>query len=190
MWPSDPLPEGWEGWEHAPRRSPDEWPQPGEAPSPPESEPFFKRIDPGIPLSLYNLPTMEQLEAEVRRRSVGQTITDICLDLGVSPGLCDDGGFWNRVMWTIIDYRGSLPKLQWELRRREKQLEKDDWRYPKLPLPERTREGIRHAMGFLIGEPPVDPFAPDPIAYAFPTASEPPAYPPGADPAASATGPP
>jgi hypothetical protein len=111
------------------------------------------------PLSFDTLPSMAQLEAEVRRRPIGQSIVEICRDLGVSPSLCD-GSFWHRVFMAIHCYRGSLGNVVLEMRRRETRFDKEHWKYPKLALPEQTREGIRRVLGFAIGERPVDPFRP------------------------------
>jgi hypothetical protein len=138
-------------------------------------ERLARRIAASQPLTLTTLPSMEAIEAEVRRSPVGRTIAAICRDLGASPALCD-GTFWNRVYDAIRLYRGSLPSLWLELNRRERRFAKEEWKHPGLELPEETRDGIRRVLGFRIGEPPVDPFA---------VAAE-----PGAAVAAAATGPP
>ena len=178
-WSSGPLPEGWEGWEHVPQRSPDEVPPLGQQPEP---EPI--RRGPPLPLTLDNLPSMAQLEAEARRRPIGRTITDICLDLGIAPDLCS-APVWNAVMWAIEDFRGSLGKLIWEMKRRKQQFLHDDWRHPDLPLPELELEGIKQVLGFRIGDRPIDPFG-DP----FDLAAAPWMAASSCPPAAAATGPP
>ena len=163
LWSPGPLPPE---WADLPVRPP-----PAEAP--PQPAPAYHAAW-TPPLTLETLPSLEQLEAEVRRRSVGQTIIDICLDLGVSPSLCS-GPFWNRLLDAIQHYRGALPKLMWEMRRRERRFEKEDWKYPRLPLPEQTLAGIREVLGFRIGEQPVDPFRPALSPYATtPAATGPP----------------
>jgi hypothetical protein len=137
-------------------------PLPAEAP--PEQQPAARPVRgnfPEEPLTLDKLPSMAQLEAEVRRRPIGQTIVAICRDLGISPSLCD-GMFWNRVFMAIHCHRGSLGNIVLEMRRREKRFDKEHWQHPNLALPEQTREGIRSVLGFRIGEPPVDPFRPVP----------------------------
>jgi len=134
-----------------------------------------RRIAASEPLTLDTLPDMEAIEAEVRRSPVGRTIAAICLDLGISPSLCD-GSFWNRLFDAIRLYRGSLASLVLEVRRREKRFEKEEWKHPRLEWPEETRDGIRRVLGFIIGEPPRDPFA---VVTG-----------PGAGVAAAATGPP
>jgi hypothetical protein len=117
-----------------------------------------RRLAASEPLTLDTLPSMEAIEAEVRRSPVGRTIAAICLDLGISPLLCD-GSFWNRLFDAIRLYRGSLGSLVLEVKRREKRFEKEDWKHPRLEWPEETRDGIRRVLGFIIGEPPRDPFA-------------------------------
>ena len=46
------------------------------------------------------MPTPEDLEAQVRRRPLGRTLVDICLDLAVVPGFCA-GPFWNELFDSI-----------------------------------------------------------------------------------------
>ncbi len=159
-------------------------PPPAEAPP---AQPPARPVRPiGLrePLTLDTMPSMEDIEAEVRRRPVGQTIADICRDLGVAPTLCE-GGFWNRLFDAIRWYRGSLGNVVLDMRRREKLLEKEQDKHPNLGLPEQSREGVRRVLGFLIGEPPVDPYRP----VAAPAAQAPVAA-PRAPVAAAATGPP
>jgi hypothetical protein len=123
------------------------------------------------------MPTLEELEAQVRRRPLGRTIVEICLDLAVVPGFCT-GSFWNAVFDGIRLYGGSLDTLRQERTRREQAFckEQDSKRSSDWGWVEMTRDGLRRVLGFCIGEPPVDPFSPL-------TA-------PGAMVAAAATGPP
>src|ERR1700733_7216052 len=134
-----------------------------------------RRIGRNEPLTLDTLPPMEAIEAQVRRRPGGRTIAAICRDLGISPSLCDRL-FWNRLFDAIRLYRGSLPGLVLEVKRREQRFEKEEWKHPGLELPEESRSGIRRVLGSFIGEILVDPFA----AVAGP----------GTPVAAAATGPP
>jgi hypothetical protein len=110
------------------------------------------------PLTLRNLPLMEEIEAQVRRSPVGRTLAAICRDLGISPSLCE-GGFWNRLFDAVRLYRGNVGKLVLEVKRREQRFGREEWRHRELELPEESREGIRRVLGFFIGEPPVDPLA-------------------------------
>jgi len=155
------------------RAAPPPAPAPQAEPPPPRPAP---RRRPGSddPPDPANLPTLEQLEAEIRRRPVGRTIADICRDLAISPSLCE-GSFWNAVFYAIIWYRGNLPRLVLDFRRREVAFEPELNADPNLGLPEETTDGIRRMLGFFIGQPPVTPFWV--------------AVPPGLE-AAEATGPP
>jgi hypothetical protein len=69
----------------------------------PESQPADHTEDP----RLARLPTAEEIAAEVRRRPVGAVITDICRDLGITPGQCDRA-FWDELCHAINAYGGSL----------------------------------------------------------------------------------
>jgi hypothetical protein len=106
------------------------------------------------------MPTPEDLERQVRRRSLGRTIGEICLDLAVVPGFCT-GTFWNDVFTLMWQFGGSVAGLMREKTRRreafirehEKKLD-STWDWLQL-----DRDAIRQILGFFIGEPPVDPFA-------------------------------
>ena len=117
-----------------------------------------RRPDPDEAFDPDTLPTIEQLQAEIRRRPIGRALADICSDLGVSPSLCD-GNLWFAITCALMWYRGNLPRLMKEFRRREVHFcntEAD--RNPALGWPEPTRDGIRRVLGFFIGEAPVVPF--------------------------------
>jgi hypothetical protein len=131
------------------RKAPLPAPRPEHPPEPKTPRPL---------LTLGNLPTAQEIEAEVRRRPIGRTIAAICLDLAISPSLCT-GPFWNALFEAIQDYRGSLTVVITEFGRREDHFDTEDWQSGDLPWPERTREGVREVLGFLIGE---DPFQPAP----------------------------
>jgi hypothetical protein len=124
-----------------------------------------------------HMPSLEQLEARVRRRPLGQTIIEICLDLAVVPGRCT-GAFWNELFDLVRCYGGNLPTLMQERLRREKAFADEQDRAPRHGWAwwDLTREKVRTALGFCIGETPVTPFSLLP-ALSFP-------------PAAVATGPP
>jgi hypothetical protein len=119
------------------------------------------------------MPTPEELERQVRHRSLGRTMVDICLDLGVVPGFCT-GPFWNQIFEIIQCLGGSVATLMREKTRRgdafaqqpESSPESNwDWR-------DLRRDVIRQVLGFFIGEPPVNPFAQSPAP--FPAATGPP----------------
>jgi hypothetical protein len=109
------------------------------------------------------IPTLEELEAEVRRRPIGRTIAYICMDLAVVPGFCT-GDFWNNIFDALQDYGGSLTTLYAVRTRREKTFkhERDrrpetwDWDWRDLRPPT-----VRQVLGCLIGEAPtLDPPVP------------------------------
>ena len=102
------------------------------------------------------MPTPRELAADVRRRPVGRTIAYICMDLGITPGLCD-GAFWNQVEKTLRRYGGSLGRLYQVRARREDTFQRerdrrpDTWHIDWRDLHPST---VRRALGCLIGEPP------------------------------------
>jgi len=123
------------------------------------------------------MPTLAELEAQVRRRPFGRTLVDICLDLAVVPGFCT-GPFWNELFDSIRLRGGKVATLMREKTRREAAFcrEQDkqprsNWDWQKM-----GREALRRALGFCIGEVADDPFA---VAAG-----------PGVPVAAAATGPP
>ena len=107
------------------------------------------------------IPTLEELDAEVRRRPLGRTIAMICMDLAVVPGFCT-GTFWNQVFDTLQGYGGSLTFMYKVRERHETSFQKErdqhpeswDWDWKDLAR-------IRQVLGCLIGEAPtLDPPGP------------------------------
>ena len=125
------------------------------APSQPRPKPGQK-TDPHGPLH-FAIPTLKELESQVRRRSVGRTIAEICMDLGVTPTFCD-GQTWDEILQTLMHFGANLAQFFGvQQRRRETfQAERDkrpetwtfDWR-------DRPREAIRHLLGSILGESPL-----------------------------------
>jgi hypothetical protein len=125
------------------------------APSQPRKTPRGPSTDPDDPLN-FSMPTLQELEAQVRRRSVGRTIADICMDLGVTPSSCE-GGFWHEIYQTLSHFGGKFEHFfgVQERRREAFQQERDklpetwtwDWR-------DRPKDAIRQILGYLLGEPP------------------------------------
>ncbi len=142
--------------ERQPHHRPPAKSAPGPRPTPLRPrQPDPALLDPGNPAA-SRLPTAEELAAEVRRRPVGRTMSYICMDLGIAPGLCQ-GEFWNQVEKTLRRYGGSLNRLyQVRVRReeafqREHDRRKDTWHIDWRDL---TPSAVRLALGCLIGEPP------------------------------------
>ncbi len=136
-------------------------------PAPPRAKPAEPRRAPRKEPALlgdddpraFYLPTDEELDAEMRRRPVGRTMTYICLDLGVVPGFCASD-FSGPFLKVLRHYGGSLKRLYDVRARREKSFEQQrdrrpetwhwDWRDLRAPA-------VRQALGLLIGEPPPAP---------------------------------
>ena len=103
----------------------------------------------------FAIPSLEELETQIRRRSIGRTITEICLDLGISPTICDSD-FWNMIHDTLWHYGGSFLHFnevhthRHEAFQKERNQRPDTWTYP---LWEQPRDAIRQILGFLPGEP-------------------------------------
>jgi len=107
------------------------------------------------------MPTLEDLESQARRRPIGRTMLDICLDLAVVPGFCHSA-FWNELFELITYFGSGVDKLMREKirRRRAFATEQDrkpdanwDWINP-------SRDALRNILGFFIGEPPINPLDP------------------------------
>lgn len=101
--------------------------------------------------------TIEQFEAQIRRRPIGRTIVDICLDLGAMPGLC--GAVFDDIYDAIMLCRGSMTRYMKEKLRRANAYYRE---YDIRPIHgwewwDGKVETIRSALGFRIGEPPVLP---------------------------------
>ena len=100
------------------------------------------------------MPTLEELEAQVRRRPLGRTLVDICLDLAVVPGFCT-GPFWNELFDSIRLHGGSVATLMREKVRREEAFCKEqdrklgsnwDWQEMRTGCAP-PRAGVLHRRG-------------------------------------------
>ena len=56
---------------------------------------------------LADLPTPEQIAAEVRRRPIGTVIADICRDLGILPS----HPLWREIQYVLIAHSGGYARL-------------------------------------------------------------------------------
>ncbi len=131
-----------------------------EAPVPTPKRPRLSRPAGWDNPELY-MPTLEDLERQARRRPVGLTILDICLDLAVVPGFCHRA-FWNELFEVITYFGSSVNKVMQEKSRRWQAFDKEqdynreaNWDWMKL-----GGDALRQVLGFFIGEPPVNPFDP------------------------------
>jgi hypothetical protein len=113
------------------------------------------------------IPTMEEFEAQVRRRPIGRTLVEICLDLAVVPGFCT-GQFWITLFDSIRLHGGSIDTLMQEKTRREEAFSKEQDRKPgsNWDWQEMGREALRRVLGFRVGEAADAPFDLMPEQYA------------------------
>ncbi|HTI81655.1 MAG TPA: hypothetical protein VL614_14505 [Acetobacteraceae bacterium] len=107
------------------------------------------------------MPTLQDLERQARRRPIGRSILDICLDLAVVPGFCH-GQFWNELFDIMNYFGGSVDRLMRQKARRQQTFcqEQDrkpdsNWNWLRM-----KRDELRKVLGFFIGEPPVNPLDP------------------------------
>ena len=109
----------------------------------------------------FVMPTLEDLERQVRRRPVGRTILDICLDLAVVPGLCQSA-FWNELFDIMNWFGGSVDRLMREKARRRQAFGQEQDRTPGSAWNwlHMKRDAALQVLGFYIGEPPVNPLDP------------------------------
>jgi len=123
--------------------------------TPRETQRRAPRIDPDDPLH-FRMPTLKELEAQVRRRSVGRTIAEICLDLGVAP-IVSEGGFWNEIYKTLLHFGGSSENFFAVQISRRKAFEKERQKRPdtwSFDWQDRPKDAMRQMLGYLLGEPP------------------------------------
>ena len=114
-----------------------------------------KKTNPDDPLH-FCMPTLKELESQVRRRSIGRTIAEICMDLGVTPSTCE-GAFWNEFYLTLVDFGGKFQEFFEVRERREAAFKKERDKRPAIgnfDWCDRPKEAIRKMLGYLLGEPP------------------------------------
>ena len=135
-----------------------------EQPTVPPTKPKAARrpsLPPGSDDPELFMPTPQELERQVRRRSFGRTMAEICSDLGVVPGLCTPA-FWNG-MFEIMHYFGGngVVTVMREKSRREQAFIQEQDKKPGSTLNwwQLGRDAVHEILGFFIGEEPVDPFA-------------------------------
>ena len=106
----------------------------------------------------FAMPTLKELESQIRRRSVGRTIAEICMDLGVTPTMCE-GATWDEILRSLMYFGANLAEFfEVQQRRRETfQAERakrsDRWTFD---WQDRPRDAIRQLLGSLLGDPPPD----------------------------------
>src|ERR1700729_1018127 len=91
--------------------------QPADQPAKPKA-PKRPSLPPGHDDPELFMPTQQDFDRQVRRRAVGRTITEICNDLAVVPGLCTPA-FWNGLFEVMHYFGGSVVTGMREKPRRE-----------------------------------------------------------------------
>ena len=133
----------------APAAPASEAPAPTDAPAPPPRK--YRRVyDPN---QTY-IPTLEEMQAEVRRNPLGRTMIRICLDLAIVPGFCESE-VWQALYTTWRFYGGYFGTFYKVRGEREKTFERErdrrpdtwDWNWQDW-----SKAKIREALGCLIGE--------------------------------------
>jgi hypothetical protein len=111
------------------------------------------------------MPTLEELEREVRRDPIGRTFFKISRDLGIAPLFCHLA-FWNALCDIMNWFGGGLAvgKLVQCKNDRRKAFSNELDRKPGANWDwlDMSHEAIRQVLGFVIGETPVNPLEPTP----------------------------
>lgn len=108
----------------------------------------------------FRMPTPDELAKEVRRRSIGRTISYICMDIGLVPGFCG-GTAWMQVYNILGHYNGSISRMYKVRERREQTFRRERDRRPDtwhINWQDFRDETVRLALGCKIGEPVPDGF--------------------------------
>ena len=124
------------------------------APSQPRAK-HGKKADPNDPMH-FAIPTLKELESQVRRRNVGRTIAEIALDLGVIPSFCA-GATLNDILGALLHFGADLEQFFGiQTSRRETFRKQRDNRSaaPIRDWQDSPRDAFRELVGHLIGEPP------------------------------------
>ncbi len=109
------------------------------------------------------MPTLEELERQMRRQPIGRIVYAICLDLAVVPAFCHPA-FWSALFDIMHHFGGgnAVSQLMTEKARRRAAFDKEQERKPNANWDwiNMSREAMRQVLGFFIGEPPVNPLDP------------------------------
>ena len=103
----------------------------------------------------FAIPSLEELEAQVRRRSIGRTVAEICMDLGISPAVCD-GAFWFEISEVLRQFDGDFTHFHEVQTHRREAFQQERDKRPETwtwPLWERANDAMREMLGFFLGEP-------------------------------------
>ncbi len=125
-------------------------------PAPAQPRPKAKKTDPYDPLH-FAIPTLKELESQVRRRSVGRTIAEICLDFGIT--VCD-GETWDDILQALTHFGANLAQFFGVRNRRRETFQEERDKRPEtwtIDWRDRPKEAIRELLGSLLGEPKLAP---------------------------------
>ena len=122
--------------------------------TPAQPRPKTKKTDPDDPMH-FSMPTLKELESQVRRNPVGQTIAEICMDLGIAPILCE-GATWNEILQSMMHFGANLAQFFATQQRRRAAFQDEQTKSPETATfdwIDRPRDSIRQLLGCLLGEP-------------------------------------
>ena len=109
-------------------------------------------VNPNEPVN-FHMPTAKELEAQVRSRPVGQTIAEICMDLGIFPGACD-AVTWDEILRAMTQFGANLAEYFRVRQERKDAFLKERARRPETRTFEwdvRQLEAIRALLGCSVG---------------------------------------
>jgi len=126
------------------------------------------------PLDPALLPTFQELVKKAAHRPVGRSLGEIFADLGIAP-ILSQSNFWNDLFFAMLHFGGTPGYYFLHRWRREQQFEDAqdrcptmDQTWPPLDVSGARTDTIK-ALGFFIGEPPMEPLiimAPEPPPWA------------------------
>ena len=127
-------------------------------PAPASAPTYGRHLHPRHPAN-FHIPTLQELETQIRRRPIGRTIADICTDLAVIPGFCTSE-FWGGLFDTLQFHGGSLTAMYQSRGHREQTFQRERDKRPETwhcNWQDLRPATIRHLLGHLIGEAPPAP---------------------------------
>ena len=112
-------------------------------------------IDPDHPAH-FVMPTMKELESQVRRRAIGRTIVEICLDLGIAPTTCE-AGLWYEIYRILTNFGGKFEDFFAVRENRKEAFQRERSKLPNTwncDWQDQPKEAMRQILGYLLGESP------------------------------------
>ena len=103
-------------------------PRPKRPVRPAKLKPPMPAVEPDM---LAQLPSVEEIAADIARRPIGAVLADICRDLGIAT----DNPMWHELYWTVLEEGGGSSNLLRHMIRRSPPV--DHWQSePYGPPPE------------------------------------------------------